>query len=349
MEEANELLQQQEDALATERAKYEQLRTQGGAEIERARAEGGAEIERIRAQARAEIEKGLGDMELLRAEGGAHIAELKAEFAEHVEGLNQKIRELEAAGKSDDARDMQAALSNLQRQAQVAGGSGGPGDDPSSSESETSEIGGGGRGGRGFGGRRGGRRGRGRGRRFPRGLRLRGGYDEEMEEILKQLKALREERTPDSGADMAEMIRRQLSNITIRPTTVPSTTTPVIHTQQPALSKATPAIKITQKTVVNEKTRRRKAATRDTKKRRSEYTDLKKRVQARIRKDRAAKYKKESSRISKLPVSQRAAIKKKTRTQYMQKQKALFKTFVGKNKISLAALRKLLSSTIKWN
>ena len=75
-----------------------------------------------------------------------------------------------------------------------------------------------------------------------------------------------------------------------------------------------PGVKVVTKQIINEKVRRRKAATKDSKKRKkvakSEYGVVKKAVQTRVRKLRATEYKKLSSQIDKMPRSKRKAARK---------------------------------------
>ena len=68
-------------------------------------------------------------------------------------------------------------------------------------------------------------------------------------------------------------------------------------------------IKVTQKQIVNEKTSRRRTAQKDKKTRKkrvlSEYTKVKKLDQARIRSERAKKYKQLNEKIKQLPQKQK--------------------------------------------
>lgn len=159
-------------------------------------------------------------------------------------------------------------------------------------------------------------------------------------------------REPQPRPDnMADIIRAALA---VRPHTetkivpIPVSSAPgVIHTTRQPVAKSD-GIKIIQKTVVNEKSRRRKAATKGRKKKQSQYAATKKRVMAKIRKDRASEYKKHGERIKKLPPNQRKSERLKIRKSLMAKQKTVFATMRGKSRITLDALKKLERSSIKW-
>jgi hypothetical protein len=106
-------------------------------------------------------------------------------------------------------------------------------------------------------------------------------------------------------------------------------------------------IKVTQKQIVNEKTKRRKAAEKDGKSQKktksSAYTALKKKVQAVVRKERTKKYKQLNEEIKKMPKEKQKATRDKVKRTLMKTQKELFSKMVGKKKISVKDLQKLLN------
>ena len=111
-------------------------------------------------------------------------------------------------------------------------------------------------------------------------------------------------------------------------------------------------IRVTQKQVINEKTRRRRAAQKGTKartkKKSSEYVALKKKVQARIRAERAKHYKKISVEINKLPKAKRKTARLQARKTLMKTQKEIFSKMTGTNKMAIKDLRKLVTAEIRF-
>ena len=105
------------------------------------------------------------------------------------------------------------------------------------------------------------------------------------------------------------------------------------------------------KQVVNERSRRRKAATKDTKRRKkktkSEYQSVKKAVQTRVRKLRAEEFKKLSAKIAKIPRGKRKAAREVVRKRLMNVQKSLFSRMTL-DKMDLKELKKLVSKRIKF-
>jgi hypothetical protein len=111
-------------------------------------------------------------------------------------------------------------------------------------------------------------------------------------------------------------------------------------------------IRVTQKQVINEKTRRRRAAQKGTKtrtkKKSSEYVALKKKVQARIRAERAKHYKKISVEINKLPKAKRKTARLQARKTLMKTQKEIFSKMTGTKKMAIKDLRKLVTAAIRF-
>ena len=111
-------------------------------------------------------------------------------------------------------------------------------------------------------------------------------------------------------------------------------------------------IRVTQKQVINEKTRRRRAAQKGTKtrtkKKSSEYVALRKKVQARIRAERAKHYKKISVEINKLPKAKRKTARLQARKTLMKTQKEIFSKMTGTKKMAIKDLRKLVTAAIRF-
>ncbi len=110
-------------------------------------------------------------------------------------------------------------------------------------------------------------------------------------------------------------------------------------------------IKITNTQTVNERTRRKRAATKDKKIRKKratkEYAKLRRQVQARIRAARSKEYKSMSKKIAKIPKGERASARKKARSALMSKQKEMFHKMKPAS-LSLDRLRQLLGKNIVW-
>ena len=169
----------------------------------------------------------------------------------------------------------------------------------------------------------------------------------DRERRIRELEEQREQKERDPDPDRGDILTLIKDHLNKSDKQTKLISTPIMETYlKPAETKKSGGIKMVQKTIVNQKARRKKAATKT---RTSEYAALKKRVQARIRKERMSAYKGHGKRIAKLPVKERKAARKRIKDSLMLTQKTMFKTFVGKNKINIESLRKLLKQKIKWD
>jgi hypothetical protein len=113
-----------------------------------------------------------------------------------------------------------------------------------------------------------------------------------------------------------------------------------------------PLIKVTQKQIVNERTSRKRAATKHKRQSKktdaSAYTATKKQVQKRIRKLRAAEYKSIGKHINQLPRGERQKARTTARKGLMARQKELFRRMTGAKKMNLRDLKKLLTAAIRF-
>ncbi len=110
-------------------------------------------------------------------------------------------------------------------------------------------------------------------------------------------------------------------------------------------------IKITNTQTVNERSRRRRAASKDKKSRKKraskEYTKIKKQIMTKVRKSRAAEYKYINKKISKLPVKQRKSARDRARKALMKRQKEHFSK-LKPGITTLERLRGLLKKGVQW-
>ncbi len=127
----------------------------------------------------------------------------------------------------------------------------------------------------------------------------------------------------------------------------------IIHSvgpqQQPAPRGE--GIRITNKQTVNERSRRRRAASKDKKSRKKraskDYMKIKKQVMAKVRASRTAEYKSISKNINKLPIKQRKSARDRARKALMKRQKEHFAK-LKPDITSLERLRGLLKRGVQW-